>query len=128
MSLMAKLARVAKPGMFTAVLVGVAITAAATYTSKLAMEYDHTLDAAERAKDELGAIETHRASLLLEIEEIQSHRQELFKELHASVVSEVLARVQKDITGGAYDEAVNARAMELAGHRVVARADVNTEQ
>lgn len=128
MSIMTKLTRVVKPGMFTAVMVGAAIAMAATYTTKLAAEYNRALDEVETAKDELGAIETQRASLLLEIEGIGFHRNAVLDQLRSEVVSEVLARVNKDITGGAYDDAVNARAMELAGHRVVARADVDTEQ
>lgn len=107
MSFLSKVSRIAKPGMFGAVLVGIAITAAATYTAKLSMELDSTLDAVEKTRLEIDELETHRATILNDIEGIARYRDDM--------LSDMRQRMEADIASGSYDDAVLGRHLTLLG-------------
>lgn len=121
MSIMSKIARITKPGMFSAVLVGVAITAAATYAQKLAIDYDRALQDIEQARTDLEVLETHAASAILEIQQAQAMGTTIFEELRAKVSEDVFARLRYDIMSGKYDETVLLRSEKIA-------ADVDAER
>lgn len=107
--------RLGKPGVFSGVLVGIAITAAAAYTQKLVYEYEEADAHIGRARVEIDELKTERASVIVEIDGINRHRDVMLQALR----QEVLASMAEDIEQGVYDEAVNARAMVLAGHRTL---------
>lgn len=114
MSFLTKVSRLAKPGMFGAVAVAVAMTMAATYTTKLSMELDATLDAVDKARQDIDELETHRASLLNDIEGIAAYRDEMLRDMRD--------RMNKDILAGTYDGAVKIRHNALYG-----KADENAK-
>lgn len=107
MKLLAKVSRLAKPGMFGAVCVAIAITAAATYTAKLSLELDTTLDAVDKAREEVEVLETRRASAINDIQGFEMYRDQMIKDMYALMAN--------DIRAGKYDEAVNQRMWTLSG-------------
>jgi len=111
-SLMMRAARLAKPGMFVAALASIAAIAAATQLRKIGTELEDTIDELSTAQQEMEVLETKKASLLVECQGIVEHRDDLLAHLRGLM--------ETDIANGKYDDAVNARANILAGHRVKA--------
>lgn len=105
MQLMQRAARLARPGMFGAAATALAVYAAASYVSRLSARLDTVLDEIDGAQREIEMLETMKASLTLECNQIGARRNELLDILHATMA--------QDIEGGKYDDAVKVRALSL---------------
>jgi hypothetical protein len=107
-TLMQRASRLARPGMFVAALASIAVLAAASQLRKLGEQLEETLDEIEGAAQEIDALETKKASTLLEIQGIVDHKDELLAHLRGILSQEIEA--------GKFDEAVNRRAKLLSDH------------
>jgi hypothetical protein len=73
------------------------------------MNLEEAMDGMDEARAEVEALETKRASLINDIDQIASHHEALLEQIRDTV----LAQVHEKIANGAYDDAVTRRAAEL---------------